>query len=106
VFRIRGEIVAGYENRPKPGMAVLHLVAQREAVHRLQEHFRDQQIHLLPLGHVDCLLPRQRPLNLVARGSLEDIEHLLQILLTIHNEYFHTLLVLTFQAASAAAGRL
>jgi hypothetical protein len=86
-------------------MPVLHLVPQREAVHRLQNDLRDQQVHLLPLRHVNRLLPRQRPLNIVARRLLQNLDHLPEIVLAVHYQDFHTLPLLISQAASAAAGR-
>ncbi len=105
VLGIRGEIVPAQEDRLYPGVPVLHLVAQREAIHRLDKNLRDQQVHLLAIGHLQTFPPRQRRLNLVPGRLLEDIENSPQILLPVHDENFHTLLMLTCPAGSGAAGR-
>jgi hypothetical protein len=84
---------------------VFHLVPQGEAVHRIEEDLRDQQVHLLALRHFNRLPARQRALNLIARSLLQDIDHFPQIVLTIHDEDFHTLLFVTCPAALAVAGR-
>jgi hypothetical protein len=83
---------------------VFHLVPQREAIHRFDEHLGNQQLHLLPLHHVQRLLAHAGTFHLIPWRFLQEFEHSLDVFRPVHNENLHGLGFFIFQAASAAAG--
>ena len=83
VLLVRGEVVGGEEDGAHAGVAILHLVPQREAVHRLQEDLGNQQVQVLAVHHRDGILAGVRGFDLVARGGFQDIQHRPEVILAI-----------------------
>jgi len=104
MFRIRRQVVPAQENGPNTGVPILHLVPEREAIHRLHEDFRDQEVHVLPLDHVQALLAGACMENFIARSLLQDVECSPDVLFPVNYENLHGLLIFIFPAASVAAG--
>jgi hypothetical protein len=105
VLFVGSEIVGGQEDGAHAAMAILHLVAEREAVHRLQEDLRDHEVDRVGLRNRQRLVARLDGEDVVTRGLLEDRQCGAHILFPIHNENVHRGLGFTYPAESTAVGR-
>ena len=104
VLRVGREVETTHKNGSHARMAVLHLVPEREAVHRLHDRLRDQHIHGQPLHQVQRFIPSAGGFNFMAGSFLENVEYGSQVLLPIHNENLHGVIIFTYPTGSSAAG--
>jgi len=104
MFRIRGKVIPGQKNCPYPGVPVLHLIAESEAIHRLHEDLGDQQVDLLPIHHFQRLVPCARKLDFITRRALQDVQHPAQFLLTINDDNVHATFLAYLSGRTSGGG--
>jgi hypothetical protein len=93
MLRVGFQVVPAQEDGAHAAVPVFHLVAKREAVHRLQEHFGNQQIEMLALQQVERFLAGGGRNDLIARGSRQDGARDFEFLRPVNNENLHVTII-------------
>jgi hypothetical protein len=93
MLRVRVQVVPAQEDGAHAAVPIFHLVAKREAVHRLQEDFGNQEVEMLPLQQVERFLASGGRNDLIARGRRQDGARGFEFLRPVNDENLHVTVI-------------